>query len=312
MTKLPLRMCLAWAIRLYAGSIASGQTADESADSLKARLLIPCNATMVHAWDLPRNPFRESVPSDSHLAGQIRAGFEIFMDTPGHARRLAGNSMSCNNCHPNGGQKELFAPMVGIAGCYPEYNKRSGRLFSLEDRIVECFMRSINASAVVNSRNRLSTSSPEVLAVAAYLAWLSSGLEVGKEFAWRGKNVIPSSNLISPSTLKLNLDAGRQLFTDRCSNCHGEDGQGAWIGDKRPGPLWGPQSWNDGAGAARTYTLAGMIRYAMPYMDPGSLTDEEALEIAAYITSRPRPKYPFKKDDYQKEKVPVDAVYYGK
>ena len=295
-----------------AQSLAPAQADVGTADSSKPLFLIPGSATMVRAWDVPRNPFRDPVPADSHLVAQIRAGFEIFMDTPSRARRLAGNSMSCNNCHPNGGQKELFAPMVGVAACYPEYNKRSGRLFSLEDRVVECFMRSINASAVVNSRNRLSTSSREVLAVAAYLAWLSSGLEVGKEFAWRGRNVIPPSNLISPSTLNLNLNTGHDLYNDRCSNCHGEDGQGVWIGDKKPGALWGPESWNDGAGAARTYTLAGMIRYAMPYMNPGSLTDEDALEIAAFITSKPRPKYPFKKDDYKTEKLPVDAVYYRK
>ena len=62
--------------------------------------------------------------------------------------------------------------------------------------------------------------------------------------------------------------------------------------------MWGPGSWNDGAGAARIYTLAGIIRYAMPYLDPGSLSDEEAQQIAAFITSKPRPAYPFKQDDY--------------
>ena len=53
------------------------------------------------------------------------------------------------------------------------------------------------------------------------------------------------------------------------------------IGDKKAGPLWGDGSWNDGAGAARVYTLAGIIRYSMPYLSPGSLTDEEAQQVAA-------------------------------
>jgi thiosulfate dehydrogenase len=97
---------------------------------------------------------------------------------------------------------------------------------------------------------------------------------------------------------------------ERCTSCHGADGQGVAIGDKKAGPLWGPDSWNDGAGASRTYTLAGIIRYSMPYLDPGSLTDEEAQQVAAFITSKPRPSYPFKHRDYRTEKLPPDAVYY--
>ena len=65
-----------------------------------------------------------------------------------------------------------------------------------------------------------------------------------------------------------------------------------------------------GAGAARIYTLAGIIRYAMPYLNPGSLTDEEAQQIAAFINSKPRPAFPHKGQDYLTEKVPVDSVYY--
>jgi len=41
--------------------------------------------------------------------------------------------------------------------------------------------------------------------------------------------------------------------------------------------------------AARVYTLAGIIRYAMPSLDPGSLTDEEALDVAAFVNGKPRP-----------------------
>ena len=50
----------------------------------------------------------------------------------------------------------------------------------------------------------------------------------------------------------------------------------------------------------------------MPYLNPGVLTDEEAQQIAAYITSKPRPVYPYKDQDYQTEPRPVDAVYYGR
>ena len=127
---------------------------------------------------------------------------------------------------------------------------------------------------------------------------------------WRGKNTIPTAAQIPLA--KLDPKKGEALFTERCAACHGLDGQGITVGDRRPGPLWGPDSWNDGAGAARVYTLAGIIRYTMPYVTPGSLTDEEAQQIAAFITSKPRPAFPFKDRDYPKDPVPADAVYYPK
>jgi thiosulfate dehydrogenase len=109
---------------------------------------------------------------------------------------------------------------------------------------------------------------------------------------------------------KLDGARGEAVFTERCASCHGADGQGVQIGDKKAGPLWGPNSWNDGAGASRVYTLAGIIRYTMPYLDPGGLGDEDAQHVAAFITSKPRPAYPYKDRDYSGGKIPVDAVYY--
>jgi thiosulfate dehydrogenase len=247
----------------------------------------------------------------SPLTEQIRWGFKIFIDTPHEAPQFSRNKLSCNNCHLNGGQKEKAMPLVGVGAVFPEFNKRSGRLFSLEDRIVGCFTRSQNATGglanAVKENTLPSTASKEVLALAAYIGWLSEGYSGRKNLPWRGQNVIPSDKLLPID--QLDPKVGGTLFKEKCSSCHGEDGQGVPIGDKKPGPLWGPDSWNDGAGAARVYTLAGIIRYAMPYLNPGSLTDEEAQQISAFINSKPRPEFPFKRDDWG-GKFPPDAVYY--
>jgi thiosulfate dehydrogenase len=152
--------------------------------------------------------------------------------------------------------------------------------------------------------------SKEVLAIAAYITWLAKGTAVGKSPTWRGQNTIAPSALIPVA--QLDRRRGEDIFKERCTNCHGLDGQGVAVGDKKPGPLWGPDSWNDGAGAARVYTLAGIIRYAMPYLNPGSLSDEEAQLVAAFINSQPRPAFPFKPTDYSTDKLPPDAVYYPK
>ncbi len=299
-------------------------TSSEAANvdtSLVDGRLIPASATMDRAWDVPRNPLADTatLPPDAHLAEKIRQGFQIFMETPKTAGRIASATMSCNNCHPNGGQREKAMPLVGLSVIYPEYNKRAGRLFSLEDRIVGCFLRSCNATGVVGVQKIashendpgggiLSTRSPEVLAVSAYITWLSNGFGIGEKLPWRGLNEIPSDKRIPIANL--DPEIGEKLFLEKCSTCHGNDGQGVYIGDKRAGPMWGSRSWNDGAGAARTYTLAGIIRYMMPYLDPGNLTDEEAQQLAAYISSKVRPRFPWKEKDYLKEKIPIDAVYY--
>jgi thiosulfate dehydrogenase len=280
--------------------------------------LIPARTTIVTAWDFPENPASDATLDDSKLSQEIRLGFRIFMNTPREAARFAPGAMSCNNCHLNGGQREKSLPLVNVAGMFPEYNKRAGRLFTLGDRVVDCFLRSENATGAMETGGASSgeeaaaptPSSKEVLAVTAYLTWLSRGSEIGKNPSWRGQNTIAAANLVPID--KLDSQKGETIFVDRCRSCHGADGQGVTIGDKRAGPLWGPNSWNDGAGAARVYTLAGIVRYSMPYLDPGSLTDEDAQEVAAFIDAKPRPAYPFKQMDYRVDKLPPDALYYRK
>ena len=274
--------------------------------------LVAASTTMVTAWVVPNNPLEDKTLGNSPLAEQVRWGYRIFVDTPKEAARFTGARVSCANCHLNAGQRDRALPVVGVAGMFPEYNNRAARLISLADRVVDCFLRSENATrhgTELASEDAVpTTTSKEVLAVQAYLAWLSKGYAVGQSPAWRGRNAIAQDKLIPID--KLDVEKGKALFGEKCQSCHAADGQGVQIGDKKAGPLWGDDSWNDGAGAARVYTLAGIIRYAMPYLDPGSLSDEEAQHVSAYINSQPRPHYPFKDRDYVGSKIPADAVYY--
>jgi len=270
--------------------------------------LIAATVSMKAAWEFPRNPLDDTTLDTSRLSEEIRRGFRLFTNTPAEAPRLAPGGMACTNCHMNAGQRERSMPLVDVAGMFPEYNRRSGRLYSLGDRITDCFLRSENATGVLAPEELPNPSSPEVLAISAYITWLARDAAMGKNPSWRGQNTIPASALVPLE--KLDMAKGEAIYTDRCATCHGPDGQGVQIGDKIAGPLWGPRSWNDGAGAARVYTLAGMIRYSMPYLDPGNITDEDAQHVAAFINSKPRPAYPFKDRDYRVEKLPPDAVYY--
>ncbi|HAK56015.1 MAG: c-type cytochrome [Vicinamibacterales bacterium] len=291
--------------------------------------LVPYATTMVTAWDLPQNPETDAALDRREDGELIRQGFRLFTATPGEASRFTPSEMTCANCHLNSGQRELALPLVGSAGMFPEHNGRAGRMFSLEDRIVGCFYRSENAvhgpdnggleaarAGVAPGLVTDSTGEPllpdvdseEVVALAAYLQYLSEGYTPGEDPAWRKRNRIAPESLLPLDALDAAL--GEEIYTELCVNCHGPEGQGVQVGDKKPGPLWGPQSWNDGAGLARFYTLAGFVRYAMPYLDPGVLSDADAQHVSTFIISKPRPSYPYKDQDWQIDPMPIDAAFY--
>jgi thiosulfate dehydrogenase len=47
----------------------------------------------------------------------------------------------------------------------------------------------------------------------------------------------------------------------------------------------------------------------MPFDTPGSLSDDQAIDIAAYLISRPRPDFPGKENDWPEGGAPADAAY---
>jgi thiosulfate dehydrogenase len=97
---------------------------------LAAGLLIPQSAPIGEAKARVRDPLREPA------SAEVRLGYRIFQNTPKYAPLHTQSKLSCDNCHLNAGQKEGAMPLVGIASVFPEYNKRTGRMFTLEDRVV--------------------------------------------------------------------------------------------------------------------------------------------------------------------------------
>lgn len=279
--------------------VAAGKLGEGAAEEGVA--LIPANALLDRVGDLVKDPSRDPLPEDSVMAEAVRLGYAIFRGTGEHAAAYVGNRMSCANCHMNGGQRDRALPLVGVSATFPQYRARDGRPVTLEDRIAACFRRSMNGTAPPHD-------SPEMLALSAYITWISEGQPVGERPAWLGQNRIASENVLPID--RLDPARGEAIYRIQCVACHGVDGEGVDMGLAKAGPLWGEGSWNDGAGAARVYTLAGYIRHAMPLTAPGSLTDEEAQHVAAYINAQERPSFPDKAGDYPGGEAPVDAVYY--
>lgn len=63
---------------------------------------------------------------------------------------------------------------------------------------------------------------------------------------------------------------------------------------------------------ARLGVAATFIRRGMPYDKPGSLTDQEAFDVAAFVLSQARPDFPDKSEDWPKGDAPADVPYVTK
>jgi thiosulfate dehydrogenase len=279
----------------------SGSASSDTETTVQApELLIPSTATLERVGELLYDPMADSIHPDPRMASMIRLGFQISQDPQTYASEFVGNDLTCGNCHLNAGQRDRALPLLGVAATFPQYRRRDDRLVSLEDRIAGCFKRSMNGTAPPYDH-------PVMLALDAYLNWLSEGFAMGERPAWLGQNEIAVEDRIPIEELDVN--GGEELYNLHCAPCHGLDGQGIDLILAKPGPLWGPLSWNDGAGAARIWKLAGYIKHAMPLTAPGTLTDEEAQLISAYVNSHERPEYPDKESDFPDGTRPADAVY---
>jgi thiosulfate dehydrogenase len=220
--------------------------------------------------------------------------------------RHAGNNLSCQNCHLEAGTKKFALPFVGVFGDFPQYLARMGEVGTIEDRINGCMTRSMNGTS-------LALDSREMKAFVAWIRFLSTGVPIGAPTEGRGT--------VKPQLLQRAADPARgaALYRDNCAACHMPDGQGKRRG--KPGdaqgyefpPLWGNDTYNDGAGMAHLIEAAGFIRSNMPNgtsSDSPVLSLEDAWDIAAYVASQPRPaKGGLDRDFPNRAEKPADAAY---
>lgn len=220
----------------------------------------------------------------------ITYGEALFSESNTVMAENVGNELSCASCHANGGIAQSNS-MVGVVPNFPEYNKRAGTLFTIEDRINGCMVRSMNGE-------KLEEDSREMRSMVAYLTYISEGIEVGEEIPWRNPSVMPE--VPEPDVVN-----GEELYeTKNCMSCHATDGSG--TGPNSGPALWGDNSFNDGAGMARLTKAAGYIQDNMPPGD-GTLTDREAADLAAYILSQYRPEFDGHADDWPNGR-PTDII----
>jgi thiosulfate dehydrogenase len=261
-------------------------------------------------WTVPA----VDVLADDTWGRAVRLGRELTVATPDligpevtdPAHRFSGNNLSCQNCHLNAGTGKFALPFVGVFGDFPQYRAREGQIRSIEDRINGCMNRSMNG-------RELPIDGPEMQAMVAYIKFLSTGIPIGAETPGRGTGAVPLLERAADPT------HGAEVYAHVCATCHGADGAGkrrGVVGDAKGyefPPLWGPDSFNDGAGMARIITMVGFVHSNMPAgttWETPALTIEEAWDVAAFVNNQPRPHMKDLDRDYPNRlQKPVDAVY---
>ncbi|MBV8614604.1 MAG: c-type cytochrome, partial [Acetobacteraceae bacterium] len=86
---------------------------------------------------------------------------------------------------------------------------------------------------------------------------------------------------------------GQHVYQESCALCHGPDGAGqSAAGQAVFPPLWGPNSYNWGAGMERVDTAAAFVKANMPLGLRNSLGDQAAWDVALFVDSHERPQDP--------------------
>jgi thiosulfate dehydrogenase len=282
LTLVPIVLVAACAYRgPDAGASAAGADTSKHARS----------AGQVAAEPLDYTPPDLRTLKDDEMGRSVRRGLALVMHTHDSLPAYAPGSISCSNCHLDAGRRRDAAALVGVYSRFPKLMDRSGAVVQIEDRVNYCFTRSLAGRRIPNE-------SSEMRDIVAYLAFISRGVPAGAHVKGEGMPKMPP--------LTGDSARGHAVFSTTCAACHGADGQGT---PPAIPALWGPKSFAIGASMAREERAASFIRHFMPFNNPGSLTDQQAFDVAAYVNAMPRPDSPGKEGDWPTGGAPADVPY---
>jgi thiosulfate dehydrogenase len=268
-------------------------------------------------------PDEATIPNDA-AGAMIRYGKQLLEETykllgpeSGMPNTHVTSRLSCTNCHIESGRAAYGQPWAAVWYKYNvnrgrgPWSARSNRFLDMKNRIHDCTIRSMNGT-------QLPDDSRELLAMIAYMEWLATGIKVpdvppaGAPIAgvpiWDKLGKLGAGNVpVRELTRAADPVAGKLVYEDKCAACHGYTGEGVWDPAARKyiyPAVWGPFSFNDGAGMYRLRTAVGFIKGNMPYgwanpTDPSHmLSDAEAWDAMAYLISNERPKFAGAQQDW--------------
>lgn len=276
---------------------------DSSPAPVAAIPVIKTLADPAGMWHAPDWATVDSEPN----AADIKYGKELVANTseylgPKGKVKAISNGMNCQNCHLQAGTAPLGNNYGAVYSTYPKMRARSGTEEDIQKRINDCFERSLNGQS-------LARDSKEMVAMVAYINWVGKDVPKGETPKGAGIYEVPLLDRAADPA------KGKLVYENQCQSCHAADGQGMskpdGTGYLYP-PLWGKNSYNNGAGLYRLSRFAGYVRANMPLgasFENPMLTDEEAWDVAAYVNSMERPGKDLSKDWPDISKKPMDHPF---
>jgi len=238
-----------------------------------AALLASCARPATAA--APESVYDVSSLPPGPLGDSIRLGHDIINDPHKYLPKNVVADMSCAACHLGVGTVPHGGSFVGTYARFPQWNKRASRVIALQDRLAECFLYSMNGTPPAYN-------SKEMVAMVAYIAYLSRDVPTGKEQTSDDRFIVPLPSA-SP-----NLAHGGEIYSKSCQACHQANGAG--IHGTFP-PLWGATAFNNGAGMAHIDRMTGFVLYNMPQNAPGTLSLQDAYDVSAWVLAHEQPKF---------------------
>ncbi len=244
-------------------------------------------------------PDEAAIPNTA-TGDMIRYGKLLLSETykylgQGSSLPYTNNKLSCTNCHLDNGKAGNGQPWAVVwykygAGGQGPYSARSNRYLDMTNRINDCLQRSMNS---LNAQE-LPRGGYEMNSMIEYMKWLSTGMLVSDWTLVKGANNIAVPALTRPA----DPVRGKTVYEENCAHCHGYTGDGVLdtVAKRYIYPaVWGPNSFNDGAGMYRLRTAVGFIKGNMPYGWANAsdathqLSTEDAWDSMAYVLSNQRP-----------------------
>lgn len=254
-------------------------------------------------WTAPK----VSEISDPKKQEQVNYGRQLIAHTakylgPKGSVKAMSNGMNCQNCHLDAGTKVFGNNYGSVASTYPKMRARSGSIENIYKRVNDCFQRSLNGM-------ELDTTSKEMQAIKAYIEYLGKDVPKGENAEGSGLKALPFLDRAADPA------KGKLVYVDKCQSCHQADG-GGMLNQARTEylypPLWGKNSYNDGAGLYRVSNFAKYAKYNMPlgvHHSMPQLSDEEAWDVAAFVNSQSRPHKDVPLDWPDISKKPIDHPF---
>ncbi len=244
-------------------------------------------------------PNEADIP-DTPEGDMIRYGKKLLTETYKYlgaesAMHITGNKLACSNCHLDEGKAAYAGPWSVVSYKYADpgiFSSRTNEYRNVPIRINGCMQRSMNS---IDGR-QLPEDSYEMQSMIAYFDWLATGMQVDDWTQVKGQGFIQVPDMARAA----DPVRGREIYLEQCMPCHGENGQGVWDHNTQSfiyPALWGPDSFNNGAGMNRLRTGVRFVKGNMPYgrsdatKPETQLSIEDAWDVMAYVITQDRPAY---------------------